>query len=145
MSFIPRGALVGCWLLSVVACESGSSGPGDNQGGSLAGGGGLSGSDGTAAAAAPAQGGAANRAGASSLGGASAEGGTSPSGGAGAGSAGAGSAGAGGAGASGAGASSCSGPVGTMSGALATGINFLDTDGQRVDAHGGGIIQVGDT
>ncbi|MEO7035742.1 MAG: hypothetical protein ABI548_17555 [Polyangiaceae bacterium] len=140
MNFVRRSALVGCWLLSFVACGSGSSGPGDNQGGSLAGGGRLSGSGGAAAAGAPAQGGAANRAGASSLGGASAEGGASPSGGAGA-----SSAGASGAGASSAGASSCSGPVGTMSGALATGINFLDTDGQPVDAHGGGIIQVGGT
>ena len=37
------------------------------------------------------------------------------------------------------------GPVGTISGALATGVAFLDTDGERVNAHGGGIIQVGDT
>jgi hypothetical protein len=32
-----------------------------------------------------------------------------------------------------------------FSGALATGITFTDTDGNAVDAHGGGIIQVGDT
>lgn len=38
-----------------------------------------------------------------------------------------------------------SGPVGTISGPLATGVTFLDTAGQRVNAHGGGIIQVGDT
>jgi hypothetical protein len=44
-----------------------------------------------------------------------------------------------------AGSGSCSGPVGNFSGALATGINFLDTDGNRVNAHGGGIIKVGDT
>lgn len=45
------------------------------------------------------------------------------------------------------GATACSqtGPVGTISGALADGVNFLDTDGNRVNAHGGGIIQVGDT
>jgi hypothetical protein len=44
------------------------------------------------------------------------------------------------------GAGGCrSGPVGTISGALATGVTFLDTTGQRVNAHGGGIIQVGDT
>lgn len=48
-------------------------------------------------------------------------------------------------GSSSAGSGSCSGPVGTISGALATGVNFLDSDGQRVNAHGGGIIQVGDT
>jgi hypothetical protein len=38
-----------------------------------------------------------------------------------------------------------SGPVGTFSGPLATGINFLDDKGDRVNAHGGGVIQVGDT
>jgi hypothetical protein len=35
--------------------------------------------------------------------------------------------------------------VGTFNGALATGIAFMDTDGNSVNAHGGGIIQVGDT
>jgi hypothetical protein len=39
----------------------------------------------------------------------------------------------------------CSGPVGTFSGALATGINFVDDRGERVNAHGGGIIKEGDT
>ena len=44
------------------------------------------------------------------------------------------------------GTSACtSGPVGTISGALATGVAFLDTAGERVNAHGGGIIKVGDT
>jgi Glycosyl hydrolases family 43 len=44
------------------------------------------------------------------------------------------------------GTSACtSGPVGTISGALATGVAFLDTAGERVNAHGGGIIRVGDT
>jgi hypothetical protein len=38
-----------------------------------------------------------------------------------------------------------SGPIGTISGALATGITFTDTDGKPVNAHGGGIIQVCDT
>ncbi len=38
-----------------------------------------------------------------------------------------------------------SGPIGTFTGALADGINFLDTDGKRVNAHGGGIIKEGDT
>jgi len=42
-------------------------------------------------------------------------------------------------------ADKCSGPVGTLSGALADGINFLDDKGVAVNAHGGGIIQVGDT
>jgi hypothetical protein len=40
---------------------------------------------------------------------------------------------------------SCDGPAGTLSGALATGVVLMDTDGQRVNAHGGGIIRVGDT
>lgn len=39
----------------------------------------------------------------------------------------------------------CTGPVGRISGALATGIDFRDTDGERVNAHGGGIIKEGDT
>jgi hypothetical protein len=37
------------------------------------------------------------------------------------------------------------GPVGTISGALATGVDFRDTDGAPVNAHGGGIIREGDT
>ena len=40
---------------------------------------------------------------------------------------------------------SCSGPVGTLSGALADGIAFMDDQNQRVNAHGGGIIKEGDT
>jgi hypothetical protein len=44
-----------------------------------------------------------------------------------------------------AGARACSGPIGTISGALAAGVAFLDSDGQRVNAHGGGIIREGDT
>lgn len=50
------------------------------------------------------------------------------------------------AGTSGGGTDACaSGPIGAFSGALATGITFVDTDGQPVNAHGGGIIQVGGT
>jgi len=52
---------------------------------------------------------------------------------------------AGGASAGGATAGGCNGPVGSISGALATGVAFMDTEGQRVNAHGGGIIQEGDT
>src|SRR5207253_9298071 len=49
-------------------------------------------------------------------------------------------------GGAGSGAGGCrSGPVGTISGALATGVTLLDTAGERVNAHGGGIIQVDDT
>ncbi len=39
----------------------------------------------------------------------------------------------------------CSGPVGTLSGELAAGIAFMDTAGERVNAHGGGIIEVDGT
>jgi hypothetical protein len=38
-----------------------------------------------------------------------------------------------------------SGPVGTITGDLASGIAFKDSDGNAVNAHGGGIIQVCDT
>jgi hypothetical protein len=44
-----------------------------------------------------------------------------------------------------AGNTNCSGPIGTFAGELATGIKFIDTDGNAVNAHGGGIIKVGDT
>ncbi len=39
----------------------------------------------------------------------------------------------------------CSGPVGTLSGPLSTGIIFTDDQGNRVNAHGGGIIKEGDS
>ncbi|HSU41891.1 MAG TPA: family 43 glycosylhydrolase [Polyangiaceae bacterium] len=130
-------------------------------------------SGGTAGHGAPATGGAATggsagsnvpSGGAAATGGASASGGANAAGGASnaAGSAGrgrggaagrggsgasgrAGASGNGGSGAGGSAGSSCSGPVGTLSGALAQGIAFMDTDGQRVNAHGGGIIREGDT
>jgi hypothetical protein len=38
-----------------------------------------------------------------------------------------------------------SGPIATFSGPLATGITFLDDKGDRVNAHGGGVIKEGDT
>ena len=41
--------------------------------------------------------------------------------------------------------SSCSGPIGNFSGPLSTGIIFMDDQGQRVNAHGGGIIREGNT
>ena len=53
--------------------------------------------------------------------------------------------GAGSAGSANGGAQNCDGPVGTLAGPLSTGIVFMDTDGKRVNAHGGGIIRVGDT
>jgi Glycosyl hydrolases family 43 len=144
------------------AAKAGASGA---VGGASASGGAAPGGASTSGGASPAGGGSTAVAGGSPSGGAGGNGGApasagaSPGGAHGGGASGAGtgtggasgaSAGAGGAGASGAGAAgsagaSCSGPIGTLSGALATGINFLDTDGARVDAHGGGIIKVGDT
>jgi hypothetical protein len=56
-----------------------------------------------------------------------------------------GNGGASGAAQAGAGAGSCTGPVGTISGPLASGVKFMDTDGAPVNAHGGGIIRVGAT
>jgi len=43
------------------------------------------------------------------------------------------------------GTAACSGPIGTLSGPLSTGIVFTDTSGNRVNAHGGGIIKEGNT
>lgn len=48
-------------------------------------------------------------------------------------------------GSSGTAGTSCSGPIGTISGPLSTGVIFMDTEGNRVNAHGGGIIKVGNT
>jgi len=132
---------------------SGGSGGASGGGGSSAGSGGASGgsggngSGGTAGNAGTTGGGAAGaggRGGGSGRGGAA--GGSSGAGGRGgasSGGTGGATAGAGGGGSSG--TSGCSGPVGTISGALASGVAFMDTDGQRVNAHGGGIIKVGDT
>ena len=159
MSSASHRALVCCSLLSLFALGAcgNSSASGDGLGGSSSASGGAGNSSaGTSAA------GASNGGTAASLGGASANSAGASMGGTGANTAGANTAGAsagrggsasagansaGGAsgGTSSGGAGSCSGPVGTMAGELAAGINFLDTDGQRVDAHGGGIIQVGDT
>jgi hypothetical protein len=43
------------------------------------------------------------------------------------------------------GSGTCTGPVATFSGPLSTGIVFMDDQGKRVNAHGGGIIKEGDT
>jgi hypothetical protein len=88
---------------------------------------------------APTGGGAANHGGAIANGGARAGESGEGTGGGGSGAGGvAGTAGSGG-------AKSCNGPVGTISGALATGVAFMDTAGEPVNAHGGGIVRVGDT
>ncbi|HEY4156667.1 MAG TPA: hypothetical protein VGM29_01175 [Polyangiaceae bacterium] len=111
-----------------VAGTAGANGGSSNGGASgTAGKGGAGGTAGTAG-----KGGAGGTAGAAGKGGA---GGTAGS--------------AGSAGAAGAGGTSCSGPVGKLAGALVNGntggIIFKDTDGVAVNAHGGGIIQVGAT
>jgi hypothetical protein len=94
--------------------------------------GGATGSGGTPASGGVGpSGGTTGMAGTSSRGGASGVGGTTSAGGA--------------TGSGGTTTASCSGPIGTISGALATGINFLDDKGNRVNAHGGGIIKEGDT
>jgi hypothetical protein len=135
ISFVSRAGLVfGCWL-SILACGSAASDQSAGRGGALgAGGAGAHGGSVSSSGAAgeSANGGAGAVAG-SMNGGAS---GSSSLGGASTGGASTGGA---------SGAHGCSGPVGTLSGALATGIAFVDTDGPRVDAHGGGIIEVGDT
>ncbi|HYQ05343.1 MAG TPA: hypothetical protein VER96_42010 [Polyangiaceae bacterium] len=164
MTHASRCAAASALLLSALACSS-SSGPAENQAGAASNGGnGSAGSHaGSNAGGTQSSGGSVNGAGTTSGGGSSSggsangngEGGTNANGGArtgGSGGAGAaagmgtGGKSAGGSGAAAGGATgNCSGPVGTISGALADGVNFLDTDGQRVNAHGGGIIQVGDT
>lgn len=111
-----------------------SSGGGSSSGGaSTAGGASGSGGAGTshagASGAGPANGGAAN--GGSASGGATGAAGSTSSAGA--------------TGAAGSAGSSCTGPIGTIAGALATGVAFTDTEGKAVNAHGGGIIQVGNT
>ena len=140
MNFVSRSSLVlGC-ALSLLACGSSGSEPADGRGGSLGAGavGGAVAHGGSVSSGGGA-GGIANGGGANAAAG-GANGGTSGS------SSSAGGSSAGGSSTGGSSeAGSCSGPIGTLSGALATGINFLDTDGQRVDAHGGGIIKVGDT
>lgn len=153
-----------CLLLSALACAS-SSDPGGNQagafsaggragnnaagaqpGGGTSSGGSTSGANTGGVSTGGASGGGSLPNGGAAAGGASSNGGTSAGGVSSAGSGPAGGAGVGGGATAGSGgANNCTGPVGTLSGALADGINFVDTDGQRVNAHGGGIIQVGDT
>jgi len=137
------------------AGSGGGGGTGTGGGGAAAGTGGGGGSGGSAGSAGTTGGGGGGAAGAGGRGGGSGRGGASggtggtggrggaSSGGSGGATAGAGGSGNGGAGSGG--TSACSGPVGTISGALATGVAFMDTDGERVNAHGGGIIKVGDT
>ncbi|HEY5453297.1 MAG TPA: family 43 glycosylhydrolase [Polyangia bacterium] len=132
------------------AGSGGGGGTGTGGGGAAAGTGGGGGSGGSAGSAGTTGGGGGGAAGAGGRGGGSGRGGaaggssgTGGRGGASSGGRGGATAGAGGGGSGG--TASCSGPVGTISGALATGVAFMDTDGERVNAHGGGIIKVGDT
>jgi hypothetical protein len=128
--------------------SAGGGGAAAGTGGGGSGAGGGAGSAGTAGGGGSGGGaGAGGRAGGSGRGGAAGgASGTGGRGGASSGGSGGATAGAGGGGGNGSsGTSGCSGPVGTISGALATGVAFMDTDGERVNAHGGGIIKVGDT
>jgi hypothetical protein len=156
---MPRRSSLSIASLVILSACSGKFGSEDNAGGSagygggtaassshLGGGAAIGGSDavgglgtdggrvgsggvGTASTSLGTNGGTSNTAGGTvSLGGTTASGGASTTGGS-----------------STAGSTNCSGPVGTFSGALADGINFVDTDGNRVNAHGGGIIREGDT
>jgi Type IV secretory pathway, TrbL components len=115
---------------------TGGSGLGGSGGSVISGG--TSGSGGTAGKSTTAGSG-----GTSSSGGVTAKGGSSAAGGSG-GRAGSSAAG-GSSGTSSCGAAAGSGPVGVFNGPLATGIAFKDTDGNPVNTHGGGIIQVCDT
>jgi hypothetical protein len=130
------------------AAGSGQSGGSSGSGGltGAGGGAGLSGSGGTVAgsggtSSVPGTGGIIGTGGRTGSGGATASGGTSGRGGAGGIG---GTTGTGGA-TGGSSGTSCSGPVGTITGALAAGVAFMDNQGNRVNAHGGGIIKEGDT
>ena len=116
----------------------GAGGTVGGSGGATSGGGGA-----TATGGRPGSGGASATGGATGTGGSSGRGGTTGMGGT---SNTGGNPGKGGAtGNGGATGTTCSGPIGTISGALATGIVFMDDQGNRVNAHGGGIIKEGDT
>jgi hypothetical protein len=99
----------------------------------------LSTGTGGAGGASGATGGTTGAGGATGTGGSTATGGVSDMGGA------SQTGGATGSGGSSTGGTTDGGPVGVLSGPLETGIIFMDTDGKRVNAHGGGIIKVGDT
>jgi hypothetical protein len=114
-----------------------ASGGAGNGGGGSTGGNGAGGGSGAGGGGTSGRGGGSGRGGVGGAGGPGGDGALAGRGGA--------TAGTGGRGGGG-GTSACNtGPVGTISGALATGIAFLDTAGERVNAHGGGIIKVGDT
>lgn len=149
-------------LLALLApgCASSSSTPGNepvnsagstpcgNGAGTCAGGaagaphGGSVGAAGTAMSAGA--GGAGGIGGVGAVGGIGGVGGAEDSAGAGA-TSGNGNGGNGNTGGTGAAGASCAGPIGKLAGALATGIAFMDTEGQRVNAHGGGIIEADGT
>ena len=156
--FTGRLLIVGGALFGIVAlaCASSESATGDRErpegsggassagagSGGATGRGGLGGSNGSAAgsggAATGADGGTGGTAGQAGLGGAAGRDASSDS--ARGGAAGRDADGSSGKGDTG-GADGCrSGPIGSFSGALATGIAFMDTDGERVNAHDGGMI-----
>ena len=118
------------------ATLAGGSGPGGSGGivrsGGTSGSGGIGGKSTTAVSGGTSSsGGVVVTGGSSATGGSAGHGGSSATGGS--------------SGTSSCGASAGSGPVGVFNGPLATGIAFKDTDGNLVNTHGGGIIQVCDT
>lgn len=139
----------GAEAMGGAAGSGGVPGGGSGQGGSASGGmaqGGAPVSSGGAPSGGVVTGGEGGAGGSSGgMGGKSEEGGTTAGGGAsgaagaGGGSGSGGSGGLDGAGGAG-GGGACEGPIGVFSGELATGIAFMDTDGERVNAHGGGIV-----
>ena len=119
---------------SGTASGGSTTGPGGSAGTARSGG--TSGSGGTGGKSTSASSGGTGGVG-GGMGGSSATGGSSARGGS--------SATGGSSGTSNCGASAGSGPVGVFTGALASGITFKDTEGNLVNTHGGGIIQVCDT
>jgi hypothetical protein len=123
----PSGGLAtGGAVIATGGTANATGGIATGTGGSASGGGTSSGGALTTGGSGKGGGGSKASGGATATGGGKATGGTSNTGGSG-------------------GGASCNGPIGTISGALATGVAFMDTDGQRVNAHGGGIIREGDT
>ena len=145
-----RGATGGAGGIGNTPPAGGSTGGGSTAGtggaGDTGGGGGATPGAGAGVAGGPASGGASAGGGVVGSAGSRGMGGGGPAGGQPAiGGKGGPAGGAGAGGGSGAATGCTSGPVGTISGALATGVTFIDSAGERVNAHGGGIIQVGDT
>jgi hypothetical protein len=154
MSLMPRlihrrGACACAALIALAAggcvgkpSEEGSGGSGSGSGGAASPTGGAIGAGGATASGGTTGSGGRGSGGANSSGGSSGSAGAATSSG---GSPGSGGVGGGAAGSPGGGGAAVSGPIGTIAGALATGIAWMDDQGQPVNAHGGGINREGDT